>query len=413
MSQPRSGMSAERRGGGRPTRATAVRQLIRVDLDQVAPEGPLAPAGPAWAQVVRRGHVVGLREVELVGGRLDAADFDAMLAEFPDHGPRDVDRVTERQLPSATVVVPTDGRRPELIARTVGQLLALRYPSFEVVLVDNRAGGADAPLAELPRSDALRVVREPRPGTSAARNRGLASASGELVAFTDDDVVVEPDWLHYLGARMVVEPELEGVTGVILAAELETEAQLWFEEYYGGYTMSFSPATWTLERMAEEDPLFPYAPGRYGAGANMAFRRASLEELGGFDPLLGGGTPARGGEDLALSVAFLLAGKALGFEPYAVVHHAQRRSRDSYFKQVYGYGIGLAAMETSLVANDRRHLVEMARRVPAALRRLVRPREERSVSRLPTYPRRTLLVQLAGMAVGPFAYAASRRRSTS
>lgn len=405
MSQPRSGREPGRADG--ETRSSGV-CILQVDLDgeltdREVPEGRTR----AWVEAVRRGHVVAVRELPVVDGVVRGADLVALHKEVVDPGPRDVDRVSAAELPTATVVVATDGARADLLARTVRAILDLDYPRFDVVVVDNRSRAFDRPL-DLPSHDRLRVVREPRRGASTARNRGVRESTGELVAFTDDDASVDRDWLRFLGARFVTEPAMEALSGLVLPASLDTEAQLWFEEFYGGFTRSFAPRTWTMERATEEDPLFPYAAGRFGAGCNLAVRRRSFDQVGGFDERLGPGTPAKGGEDLALILSFLLDGRAVGFEPTAVVRHTHRRTKAEFFDQVRAYGVGLTAMHASLVAKDRRHLYEMARRLPRGLALLARPRDERSPSRAPSYPRRTVLLQLLGLSIGPFAYVRSK-----
>ncbi len=391
---------------------SAGRYVVRVDLDGELVDLPVEGGFTrAWVEVARRGRVLAVRELPIRDARLAASDLAALREEVLDPGPRDVDRVVTSQLPAATVVVATDGVRGDLLVRTVGSLLALDYPRFDVVVVHNRDERSAQPLSGLPVSDAVRVVSEPRRGASAARNRGVAEATGELVAFTDDDVVVDVAWLRFLAARFAVQPELDALSGLVLPAALDTEAQLWFEEFYGGFTRFFEPRTWSMARAAEEDPLFPYAPGRFGAGCNLAVRRAAFEAAGGFDTRLGPGTPAKGGEDLALVISMLFAGRTVGFEPAAVVHHTHRSTKEDFLHQVRAYGVGLAAMESSLVAADRRHLYEMARRLPKALALLAKPRDERSSSPTPTYPRRTVLLQLLGLAQGPFAFAQSARRN--
>jgi hypothetical protein len=139
----------------------------------------------------------------------------------------------------------------------------------------------------------------------------------------------------------------------------------------------------------------------------MAFRRSTLQRVGGFDVSLGTGTPARGGEDLAIFVELLVAGGTMAFEPGAVVRHTHRRTRDQFLHQVTGYGTGLTAMYTAIIARNPRHLAGILRRIPAGLRLLCRPREHRSPSRASSYPRRTTLYQMLGMAYGPLAYARS------
>ncbi len=96
-------------------------------------------------------------------------------------------------------------RRP---ARCLATLAALRYPDFEVVLVDNRREAPEEdPLPALVAPyPGVRVVRETRPGISAARNAGPTAADGEVVAFTDDDVHVDDSWLDALGRRFARDP---------------------------------------------------------------------------------------------------------------------------------------------------------------------------------------------------------------
>jgi cellulose synthase/poly-beta-1,6-N-acetylglucosamine synthase-like glycosyltransferase len=411
MSRRRSDIRSARPDAGSPGGSFSPIRLLQLDLDTASAGTVDVRVGTdrVWVEACRGGHVVGVAELATPDGTLSADDLAAITARFPREGPRAVDLVADAQLPSATVVVPTICRTPDRLVRTVNSLLSLDYPQFDVVIVDNRPPSSDDALPALPGGDRVRVVREPLRGISAARNRGLSLARGELVAFTDDDVEVDTRWLRYLGARFAVEPAADVVSGLVLPLELQTRYQLWFEEFYGGFSQSFQPMSWSTLLAGADDVLFPYAPGRFGAGCNMAFRRAALQRVGGFDPALGTGTPARGGEDLAIFVTLLVDGATVAFEPAAVVRHAHRRTEEAFFRQVRSYGVGLTAMYASLVARDRRHLTEILRRVAPGVRLLVRPRDERSPSRVPSYPRRTLLFQMLGMALGPFAYLQSRR----
>jgi GT2 family glycosyltransferase len=388
-------------------------RVVRVDVDARVVEGTElgAPGDRLWVEAVRAGQVVGLVETRVqAAGATERLLDDVAVVLGADPPDADGPTVAEEALASATVVVPTILRRPDQLAATIGSLEAMDYPDFEIVVVDNRPGpDAGAPLAfdDHPR---VRVVREPVAGISAARNRGVAASTAALVAFTDDDAVVDAGWLRALGERFAREPEVDALGGLVLPRELDTEPQLWFEEYYGGFSQSFHRSTVSLSRTTG-DPLFPYAPGRFGAGCNMAFRRTVLERLGGFDPTLGTGTPARGGEDLAMFIGLIRRGGTMGFEPSAVVRHSHRRSEAEFLAQVRSYGVGLAAMYTSLVVRDPSTVLELARRVPAGIRLLARPGNGRAPSELPSYPRRALAWQLAGMALGPLAYARSWSRA--
>ena len=185
----------------------------------------------------------------------------------------------------------------------------------------------------------------------------MATATSDIIAFTDDDAVVERDWLRVLGSRFALDPEVEAIGGAVLPSELETETQLWFEEFYGGFTRSFRAET--LSGRRRQGGVFPYAPARFGAGCNMAFRRSTLVRMGGFITSLGTGTSARGGEDLAMFIELITSGSTVAFEPAALVRHSHRRTQREFLRQVRDYGTGLTAMFTALIVRNPRHLAAL------------------------------------------------------
>jgi GT2 family glycosyltransferase len=335
-------------------------------------------------------------------------------------------------LPRVTVVVPTIGARLAELERCLDSLDKLSVPHVEVVLVDNRRAPEGTELDELVCDrDRVRLVREPFPGISAARNAGVAAARGEIVAFTDDDVVVDPDWVTGLIARFDADPAVEMVAGLILPAELETPAQVWFENYYGGFgaprgtePLSFSLADGRRGVIEARDPagsvvrtFSVYGAGACGAGANMAFRRTWLEQHGGFDVRLGIGTASKGGEDLAAIIAVLWSGGTVAFEPSAAVFHRHRESYQELRDQIRSYGTGFTAMLTSLVVSDRDHAWTLARQLPLAIRRQTAVMLSRFRGQRPEadprrdFPAELARLELIGYATGPTAYGLARRRS--
>ena len=151
------------------------------------------------------------------------------------------------------MIVCTTFERREELARCLDSLAALDYPAFEVLVVDNRRedGGSVDWVERVPK---VRLLRERRPGLGAARNRGLNAASGAIVAFTDDDVVVDPGWLTAFARRFCAHPRRSGVGGLTLPQELETEAQIKFEDYYGSMgPRVMEPVTHRLERLGVAD----------------------------------------------------------------------------------------------------------------------------------------------------------------
>lgn len=239
-----------------------------------------------------------------------------------------------------TVVVCTRDR-PEDLARCLDALQALRYPRLELLVVDN-APRTDATERLVAARTGIRYLREPRPGLDRARNRALGEAEGELIAFTDDDVVVDPEWITALAAVFGHDPQAGAVTGLVEPLELETEAQRLFERYRsfarGGVRVRAAAGR------AEGALGGRYGmTGSFGTGANMAFRRRVLEQLGGFDPSLGAGMPTRGGDDLDIFFRVLKAGWALVYEPAAVVRHRHRREMDALVDQIRDHGVSFSS----------------------------------------------------------------------
>ena len=385
--------------------------IIRVTLDELhdVPVPGARDGQRVWIEVSREGQVVGVVEALTDAGYVRATTLVERTRLLEKVVVESFEPLADAALPSATVVVPTICQDPERLAATIDQLSELDYPRFDIVVVDNRPDPLRSALPEFRDHARVRTYWEPHRGVSAARNKGIDEATGDIVAFTDDDVFVERHWLRELVTRFVRSPEVDAVSGLVLPLELRTDAQLWFEEFFGGFNSSFSEDLMSLE-LLKDDPLFPYATGRFGAGCNMAVRRSALDSRGGFDVTLGVGTPSRGGEDLAMLMKQVLTGGTVAFEPRAIVRHQHRETPEQFFSQVFGYGVGLSAMFTELIIRDPRHLWRMARRLPGGLRLLTKPREERSPSLRTSYPKGVFVKHVLGMAFGPIAYAQSVAR---
>ncbi|MDQ1355948.1 MAG: hypothetical protein QOG44_321 [Acidimicrobiaceae bacterium] len=314
--------------------------------------------------------------------------------------------------PFATVVITTCGGPGSRLATTVRGALAQSYPSFEVVVVDNRPSTSGVPAlldGAFPSEARLRYVAEPAPGLSHARNAGAAEATGELVAFTDDDVALDSDWLAYLVAGFD-DPAVACVTGLILPLELETDAQRLLEEF-GGYAKGFDRKRWDLDEHRPDNALYPYTVGAFGSGASAAFRGDALAAIGGFDNALGAGTAARGGEDIDIYVTCVQHGYQIVYEPAAIVRHAHNREMDQVHQKVRDYGVGLGAMLTKHLFRDWPTFVAMLTRLPLGARHLLGRDSTKNAGRTGSYPASLIAAELAGLVYGPFAYLRSRRSS--
>ncbi|OLT11347.1 hypothetical protein BJF78_27065 [Pseudonocardia sp. CNS-139] len=194
-------------------------------------------------------------------------------------------------------------------------LLRTADPRLSVIVVDNDP--VDERTAHSVRAvgdERVTYVREPRRGTSAGRNRGLVEAAARgsrYVAFVDDDVEVDSEWAGRVTAAL--EQGVACVCGPVLAAELATPAQLAADDALGWHT-GFTRRRFSLAQPPPESAVFPFSPGLFGVGANLAVDVVAALDAGGFDPALGPGTPARAGEDCDFLVRLVLAGHTLAHE---------------------------------------------------------------------------------------------------
>jgi GT2 family glycosyltransferase len=313
-------------------------------------------------------------------------------------------------LPLVSVVVTTCDR-PFQLRWTLDSLLAQTYPTFELIVVDNRPGSAVTGQVVRERygtDQRVHYVAEPRVGLSAARNAGLAHARGKFVAFTDDDVTIDRHWISSLAYTFLRDEAAACVTGLILPLELETTAQLWFEQF-GGFGKGFRRQSFDLGSNRPPDGLFPYTAGRFGSGANTAFRTGVLRALGGFAVDLGAGTPAHGGEDLDAYLNVIRAGYRLVYEPRAILWHPHRLDVPGLSRQIHRYGVGLTAAMTKRLLTGRDERWQIIRRLPTGLAYALHPRSPKNTGKGPSYPTRLTLLELAGMLRGPIAYGLARR----
>ena len=199
-------------------------------------------------------------------------------------------------------------------------LRRLDYPDFEVIVVDD--GSSDATPA-IAREYGFRVISGRNHGLSHARNVGLRAASGEIVAYLDDDAYPDPDWLRYLAAGFLGSTHV-GVGGPNLPPPGD-----------GLVAESVANAPGGPIHVLLSDQEAEHIPG-----CNMAFRRDALLAIGGFDPQF-----RTAGDDVDICWRLRERGGTLGFQPGAVVWHHRRNSVRAYWKQQVGYGRAEALLE--------------------------------------------------------------------
>ena len=214
--------------------------------------------------------------------------------------------------PRISVVVCSLNGEPT-IKTCCGSLVSLEYPDFEVIVVDD--GSTDA-TAKIAGEYGFRLISTENRGLSSARNTGTEAATGEIVAYLDDDAYPDPHWLTYLAASFL-NSEYAGVGGPNTTPPGEGTIADCVANAPG------NPVHVLLsDREAEHIP-----------GCNMAFRKSCLQAVGGFDPRF-----RVAGDDADLCWRLHQRGWKLGFSPGAAVWHHRRNSIRAYWVQQRGYG---------------------------------------------------------------------------
>ncbi len=263
------------------------------------------------------------------------------------------------------------------------------------------------PSSALPSSSLLRYVVEEKPGLDWARNRAIAEAQGEIIAYTDDDARPDADWVAEV-ARAFSDPAVDAMTGLVVPAELETPAQVTFEDLYGGFGKGFERKLYHISRPTRR--AFPYAAGMFGAGCNMAFRREVFEKIGGFDVALDVGTPTGGGGDMDIFIRVLRDGFTLLYEPRAVVRHLHRRDMAALERQMGGYARSFFAYLSKWAWLDKYRAFDILGYAMQGWLLWMVAKALLSLLGLNGVPRRVALTQLWNAPLGPLAYWRGRKK---
>jgi O-antigen biosynthesis protein len=218
----------------------------------------------------------------------------------------------QERLPRVSVVVCSHNG-----ARTISDCLEglrrVNYPDFEVIVVDD---GSTDDTAAIARQFGTRVIQTPNRGLSNARNTGLAAATGEVVAYLDDDAWPDPDWLLHLVTALSADG-CAGAGGPNLPPAGD-----------GAIADCVANAPGGPSHVLLSDHIAEHVPG-----CNLALWKARLQEIGGFDPQF-----RVAGDDVDIGWRLQQQGWQLAFAPAAVVWHHRRNSMRAYWRQQVGYG---------------------------------------------------------------------------
>jgi glycosyltransferase involved in cell wall biosynthesis len=218
----------------------------------------------------------------------------------------------ERPWPRVSVVVASYNGAATL-DQCLSSLEHSNYPDYEMIVIDD--GSRDA-TAEIAGRYPVRCIRVENGGLSRARNLGVTASEGEIVAFLDSDAYADPDWLFFL-VTALEDQEAVAVGGPNLSPP---------DDGFVAQCVDRSPGNPTHVLIGDE--LAEHVPG-----CNMAFRKASLEAIGGFDAV-----HRAAGDDVDVCWKLLARGDRIAFSPGGIVWHHRRGTVRAFLRQQRGYG---------------------------------------------------------------------------
>ena len=248
------------------------------------------------------------------------------LARHASSGWREPSAVPTPDTPKVTIIVCTYNGTATL-RPCLDSLQRMHYPDFEVLIIDD---GSTQDIADIAKDFAqMRYVRQEHAGLSVARNLGASLATGEILAYTDDDCIADEDWLHHL-APAFDDPQWVAAGGPNIPPSPRNRTEAIVAAAPG------APAHVLLSDIEAE-----HLPG-----CNLAIRKSALEAIGGFRAHY-----RVAGDDVDICWRLRAAGGRLRFIPGAMVWHHRRYTVAAYLRQQRGYGHA----EALLMADHPQH----------------------------------------------------------
>lgn len=294
-----------------------------------------------------------------------------------------------------SVIICTRNRTADL-KNCLDHLKNQKCKPSEIIVVDNAP--TDNSTEQLVKDyPDVTYCKEPRPGLDIARNTGAKMAASSVVAYTDDDVQPHPMWLFYVNESFN-DPKIMAMTGLVIAAELETESQQIFEKHWSfnrGYTDKYYGAEFFNGHLRSGPPVWDI-----GAGANMAFRKSIFSEAGYFDERLDVGAAGCNG-DSEMWFRILAMGGTIHYNPRAVTFHKHRKEISQLKRQIFYYMRGFAAAAMIQQQHDKR--VSYSKHLFSNLPKFYL---RKTIRHFPSYPfrYRTIFKEMGGLLSGILYY---------
>ena len=301
--------------------ATGQAEITAMHVRAAFEEGACGAIAFAWTdEWWRGGNTVEDWAFGLVDRQRHPKPAAAAVAEAFANAPFPAD--VQRTWPRVSVVV-CAYNAGDTVEDCLQSLERMTYPNFEIILVNDGSKDRTGDIGH--RHARVRVIDIPNGGLSAARNVGLAEATGDIVAYTDADTRVDPDWLTFLVQPFLTSDVVGSGGPNVVPADDPPMAQC----------IARAPGSPT--HVLLDDRTAEHVPG-----CNMAFKRDALLAIGGFNPIY-----LRAGDDVDVCWRLQSRGWKIGFSAAALVWHHHRSTVKAYWRQQIGYGEG----ETWLMAH--------------------------------------------------------------
>jgi len=294
-----------------------------------------------------------------------------------------------------SVVICTRNRTRDL-ENCLNHLSNQQYRPKEIIVVDNAPSNNST--EELVKNyPGINYLKELRPGLDIARNSGAKMALCSIIAYMDDDVRPHPLWIYHL-KESFNDSNVMAMTGLVIAAELETESQQIFEKYWSfnrGYIDKYYDYKFFNGHSRTGPPVW-----EIGAGANMAFRKTVFERIGYFDERLDVGAAGCNG-DSEMWFRILSLNMTIHYNPRAVSFHKHRTEIGQLKRQIFYYMRGFAA--AAMIQQDYNKKVNYSRHLFYKLPLFYL---KKSIRHFPVYRSRyrTVFNEIAGLLSGVLFY---------
>jgi glycosyltransferase involved in cell wall biosynthesis len=253
-----------------------------------------------------------------------------MASDIPGHVPNapiDARSDMENSPHSFVSAVICTRNRPDKIGNAVETVLANTYPNFDLTIIDQSTNDETETIVRRigGRDGRVRYQRMNKSGLSRAYNQAIASTTGPIIAFTDDDCLAPLDWIEK----------------IVTAFEEQPDGQLMYGQVLPAYPENDGDVLTPLLRIEKPERLDRANGFRvFGMGANFAARRSLFERAGTFDEILGGGGPLKSSQDFDLAYRAYRRNAAILLRPEVIIRHDGRREREDWPALLRAYGFG-------------------------------------------------------------------------